>query len=88
MSATFTICVINNYSPHKIRAVAVDVSLLAAEIPVELLLLLNNFPLIIRLVEIIITAPFIIKEDIKSGATIFPQKHIFLIKRLKIVMIC
>jgi hypothetical protein len=53
--------------------VPVDVSLLEAEIPLELLLPLNSVPLIIRVVEIIITPPFIIKEYINSDAIRFPQ---------------
>jgi len=59
-----------------IRPVPVEVSLLEAEIPLELLLSLNDFPRIIKPIDIIITTPFIIKEDTNSEDKIFPQKHI------------
>ncbi len=55
--------------------VPVEVSLLEAEMPLELLLSLSDFPLITRAIEMIITTTFIMKEDINSGATIFPRKH-------------
>jgi len=63
-------------TPHKIKAVPVEVSLLEAEIPLELLLSLNNFPLIIKAIDMIIITPFIIKDDINSGDTTFPLKLI------------
>lgn len=63
-------------TPQMIKAVPVEVSLLDAEIPLELLLSLNDFPLIIRTTEIIMTTVFIINEDINSGDTKFPIKHL------------
>lgn len=62
--------------PQIIRAVPVEVSLLEAEIPLELLLSLNNFPLMTKPIDMIIITPFIIKEDINSGDTTFPLKYI------------
>jgi len=73
ISAIFTMWVRNNNNPHTIKAVPVEVSLLEAEIPLELLLSLNDFPRVIRAIEMIITTPFIIKEDITSDTTRFPQ---------------
>jgi len=72
----FTTCATKINAPHIIRAVPVEVSLLEAEIPLELLLSLKSFPLIINPIDMIIITPFIIKEDINSGDTTFPLKHI------------
>ena len=66
----------SNNNPHTIRAVPVEVSLLEAEIPLELFLSLSDFPPIIKVIETIIKTVSINKEDINSGDIIFPRTHI------------
>jgi hypothetical protein len=74
--AICTMPVSSNNNPQTIRAVPVEVSLLEAEIPLELFLSLSNFPRIMKAIATISKTIFIIKKDINSGDTIFPQKHI------------
>ncbi len=71
-----TILAINTSDPQIINAVPVEVPLLEAEIPLELLLSLNDLPLIANAIEKIKTIPFINREDINSGDMNFPRKHI------------
>ncbi|WP_411990796.1 hypothetical protein [Agarivorans sp. DSG3-1] len=51
----------------------VEVSLLDAEIPRELLLFRNDRPIKISTTEMSITKAYTLKEDVDSGVTVFPQ---------------
>lgn len=62
-------------TPQTINAVPVEVSLLEAEIPLELFLSLNRFPFITSAIEMIITSTFIIKADKNSADIRFPLEH-------------
>jgi hypothetical protein len=75
-STISTIVPINIIEPQIINAVPVEVPLLEAEIPLELLLSLNDLPLITNEMETIKIIPLINIEDINSGDINFPQKHI------------